>query len=80
MHELSTEYNLIAPNQSSFKPGDSCNKQLLFIANGIYTSSDDSFEVRGISFEISKALNKVWHKGLFYKLKQNVIQENSLTS
>ena len=73
MYELSTDNNLIFLNQSSFKPGDSCNKQLLFITNGIYTSFDDGLEVRGISFRISKALNKAWHKGFFYKLKQDVI-------
>ena len=69
MYELSTDNNLIFLNQSSFKPGDSCNKQLLFITNGIYTSFDDGLEVRGISFRISKALNKAWHKGFFLQTK-----------
>ena len=29
--------------------------------------------MRGVLLDISKAFNKVWHKGLIYKLKQNGI-------
>ena len=29
--------------------------------------------MRGVFLDISKACNKVWHKGLIYKLKQNGI-------
>ena len=36
-----------------------------------YQSFDNGFEVRGIFFDISKAFDKVWHKGSIFKLKQN---------
>ena len=36
-------------------------------------SFDDGFEVRGVFLDISKALDKVWHKGINFKLKQNRI-------
>ena len=35
MYELFTENNLISPNQSGFKPGDSCINQLLSITHEI---------------------------------------------
>ena len=64
MYEFFTENNLISPNQSGFKPGDSCINQLLSITHDIFKSFDDVLEVRGIFLDISKASDKVWHKGL----------------
>ena len=60
--------NLLAPNQSGFKPGDSCINQLLSITHEICSSFDDGFEVRSVFLDISKAFNKVWHKGIIFKL------------
>ena len=34
---------------------------------------------RGVIIDISKAFNKVWHKGLCYKLKQNSVSGNLLS-
>ena len=39
------ENNLISPNQSGFKPGDSCINQLLSITHKIYNSFDEGLEV-----------------------------------
>ena len=68
MYEFFTENNL-SPNQSDFKPGDSCINQFLSIPHEIYKCFDDGLEVRGIFLDISKVFDKVWHKGLLYKLK-----------
>ena len=51
--------NLVAPNQSGFKPGDCCINQLLSITHEIYSSFDDGFEVRSVFLDISKAFDKV---------------------
>ena len=70
---LFTKPNLKSPNQSGFIPRDLCIKQLLSITHEIYKSFDDGLEVQGIFLFISKTFDKVWHKGLLYKLKQNGI-------
>ena len=62
MCEFFTENNLISPNQSGFKPGDSCINQLLSITHEIYKSFDDGLEIRGIFLDIPKTFDKVWHE------------------
>ena len=73
-----SENELISHNQSGFKPGDSCIKQLLCITHDIYQSLDDGLETRAVFLNISKTFDKVWHKGLLFKLKQNGISANLL--
>ena len=72
MFTFFTKKNLISPNQSGFRPGDSCVNQLLAITHEIYKS----FEVRGVFFDISKAFDKIWDEGLLLKLNQNGISGN----
>ena len=69
---------LISQNQSGFKPGDSWINQLLSITHDIYKSVDDVWEIRDVSFDISKAFNKVCNQGVLFKLKQNGISGNLL--
>ena len=69
---------LISPNQSVFKPGDSCINQLLAITDEMYKSFDDGFEVRSVFLDISKGFDKVWLEGLTFKSKQNGISGNLL--
>ena len=71
-YKFFTENNLISPNQSGFKPDDSCINQLLSITHEIYESFDNGLEVQGIFWTFQKHLI-VWQKGLLYKLKQNGI-------
>ena len=67
--------DLLNLNQSSFRPIDSCESQLLSIVYDIYSSLNchESFEVRGIFLDISKVFDRVWHKGLLYKIQSTGI-------
>ena len=78
MFEFFIDNNLISRNQSGFRPNDSCINQLLSITHEIYLSFDDSLGVRAVFLDIPKAFDKVWHKGLIFRLKQNGISDKVL--
>ena len=65
------EEKLLNPNQSGFRPSDSCINQLLAITHEIFEAFDCNLplEVRSAFLNKSKAFDKVWHEGLLYKLK-----------
>ncbi|MCG7879037.1 MAG: endonuclease/exonuclease/phosphatase family protein [Candidatus Thiodiazotropha taylori] len=56
--------------QSGFVPGDSTVNQLIDIYNTFCKALDEGKEVRAIFCDISKAFDRVWHKGLLYKLNR----------
>ena len=65
------EENLFNPNQSVFRPSDSCVNQLITITHEIFGAFDfnSPLEVRSVFLDISKAFDKVWHEALLYKVK-----------
>ena len=63
------EHSVITPFQSGFRAGDSTVNQLLYICNEISNALDNNKELRIVFLDISKAFDRVWHKGLLFKLK-----------
>ena len=65
-------YDLLNPNQSGFRPGDSTINQLISITHTIFKAFDCNppLDVRSVYLDISKAFDRVWHDGLMYKLKR----------
>ena len=61
------ENNLISPNQSGFKSGDSCVNQLLCITPDIIKSFGCGYKVRGVFLNIWKVFDKVSHDGVIFK-------------
>ena len=61
--------DFLSPFQSGFLPGDSTVNQLTFLYNSFSQAIDSGKEVRVIFFDISKAFDRVWHKGLITKLQ-----------
>ena len=68
--------NLLTPNQSGFRPGDSTISQLTSIIHSIYTcTAFEEFplqETCAVFLDVFKAFDKVWHEGLLFKLKATV--------
>ena len=61
----------VNPNQSRFRPGDSCIHRLISITHDIYVNFDSNpnQEVRVLFLDILKTFGRVWHLGLLYKIK-----------
>ena len=62
------ENNIITASQSGFTSGDSTTYQLLSISDDFLSALDRSTSTQAIFFDISKAFDKVWHRGLIHKL------------
>ena len=58
----------------------SCVAQLLSITHEIYQSFDciPTRDVKGVFLDISKAFDKVWREGLFFKLHSYGVEGNLL--
>ena len=69
MYNFLLEIGFLNPLQSGFRPGDSTVNQLTYLVHKIYYALEQGKEVRMVFLYISKAFDKVWHKGLLYKLE-----------
>ena len=63
--------------QSGFIPEDSCISELPSIIHEIHKSFDCNppENVKGVFLDFSKALKKVWHEGLIFKIKTYDFEE-----
>jgi hypothetical protein len=64
--------NIITPHQSGFTPGDSAINRLLSLTNEFGKALDEGKEIRVVFCDISKAFDRVWHKGLLNKLDPRI--------
>lgn len=69
LYQFLLDINFLNPLQSGFRPRDSTVNQLIYIVHLIYEALDSGKEVRMVFLDISKAFDRVWHKGLLYKLQ-----------
>ena len=74
MYNFLTSNNVIYPNQSGFLTGHSTVYQLISLYHQLVQSFDNKSQTCVIFCDISKAFDRVWHKGLVFKLKQNGIR------
>ena len=69
LYNFLLEINFFTPFQSGFRPGDSTVNQLVLIVHKIYEAFEQGKEVQAVFLDMTKAFDKVWHKGLLFKLK-----------
>jgi hypothetical protein len=73
MYNYFLENNLIYKYQSGFLPNHSTTFQLVDIFHHICQSFDNKQYSCMVFCDISKAFDRVWHKGLLFKLQENGI-------
>ena len=78
IHNYLIENNLIYKYQSGFLPGHSTTFQLIDIYHHICQAIDNSQYACMVFCDVSKAFDRVWHRGLIFKLKQIGINGNLL--
>ena len=78
VHNFLLLNNIITSNQSGFTFGDSAINQLVNISTEFGRALDSGKEIRVVFCDLSKAFDRVWHKGLLFKLKQYGISGNLL--
>ena len=72
------EYKHISIYQSGFTPGDCTTNQLVSMYHEVCTALENQNDIQLIFFDISKAFDKVWHKGLLFKLESVGIKHQLL--
>lgn len=78
MHNFLNENNLLYKYQSGFLPNHSTTFQLIDIYHHICQTFDNNQYSCMVFCDVSKAFDRVWHKGLIFKLKQHGISGNLL--
>ena len=78
MYNFFITNDVITQLQSGFRPGDSSINQLVNLYDSFSSALDEGKEIRVIFFDISKAFDKVWHRGLLFKLEKVGIKGNLL--
>ena len=70
LYNFITDNNILSNHQSGFQPGDSTTNQLSYLYHIFAEALDHKKDVRIVFCDISKAFDRVWHKGLIYKLQK----------
>ena len=68
LFNYNTINDILTPSQSGFRNGDSPTNQLLHNYHTICEADDNGKEVTAFFCDISKALDRVWHESLLFKL------------
>lgn len=68
LNEHISAHNIFSNEQFGFRAGHSTNHQLLRVYKYIKTSLQNKHSTGFITFDIEKAFDSVWHKGLLHKM------------
>ena len=66
-----TEHSLLSDKQSGYRQSHSTQQQLLYLTHNLYKSLDSGHDFTAIYLDISKYFDKIWHKGLLHKCKND---------
>jgi len=71
--------DLLSSHQSGFRPGDSTVNQLAYLYHTFCQAIDAKKDIKIVFCDVSKAFDKVWHKGLLYKLHKTGVRGRLLS-
>ena len=60
--------NMLYEKQAGFQKGDSTVNQLIILSDKILQALEEGKDVRTVFLDMSRAFDRVWHKGLLHKL------------
>lgn len=66
-----TDHSLLTEKQSGYRKYHSTEQQLLYLTHNIYKSLDTGKDFTAIFLDIAKYFDKIWHKGLLFKCKND---------
>ena len=69
LYEYCCQFNLLTPRNSGFKRRDGSVNRLLYLVENIYRGLDNEQEIAVVLLDITRAFDRVWHKGLLFKLR-----------
>ena len=78
MYKYFVEHNILIPQNSGFKKGDSTVYQLIYLVNKIHSEWDQGNDVCIVYLDQSRAFDRIWHHGLLHKLSVSGIRSNLL--
>jgi len=74
LYAFCTKHHVLSLKNSGFKKGDGSVSQFLNITHSIYNGFNEAKETAMVYLDITKAFDKVWHKGLLQRLGKIGIQ------
>ena len=75
LYSYCTKYKLLPDKNSGFKANDSTVNQLSVISNTIINALDSNKNACMVFLDITKAFDRVCHKGLLYKVRQFGVED-----
>ena len=79
MFKYLKENKLLSKYQAAYLPGSSTETQVLEMYHKIIDALDKGKDIRFIFLDVSKAFDRVWHRGLIAKLKRYGISGKLIT-
>ena len=70
LYEYCMVNDLLSYRNSGFKKRDGSVNRLIYLVDKIYKGLDDEKEVAMVLLDITRAFDRVWHKGLLFKLQR----------
>lgn len=63
------KYIILMSEQHAYRPEHSTNTQLVELVDNLTLNYNKANQIAAVFLDMAKAFNRVWHEGLFHKLR-----------